>query len=67
MTVLRLNLLDHIMMTVISADTLAFLVETEQLFLAENQSQLDRLFKIMVDLLDKYNKHNATSFKIEPL
>lgn len=37
------------------------------IFLAENQSQLDRLFKIMVDLLDKYNKHNATSFKIEPL
>ncbi len=36
-------------------------------FMAENQSQLDRLYKIMLDLLDKYNKHNATNYKIEPL
>ncbi len=36
-------------------------------FLAENQSQLDRLYKIMLDLLDKYNKHNATGYKIEKL
>lgn len=39
----------------------------KSVFLAENQSQLDRLYKIMLDLLDKYNKHNATNYKIEPL
>ena len=39
----------------------------KSIFLAENQSQLDRLYKIMLDLLDKYNKHNATNYKIEPL
>ncbi len=39
----------------------------QSVFLAENQSQLDRLYKIMLDLLDKYNKHNATAYKIEPL
>lgn len=37
------------------------------IFMAENQSQLDRLFKITIDTLDKYNKHNETSYKIEPL
>ena len=39
----------------------------QTIYLAENQSQLDRLFKIIVDLLEKYNKHNATSYKIETL
>lgn len=37
------------------------------IFMAENQSQLDRLFKIMVDLLEKYNRHNATNYTIESL
>ncbi|MBP5205210.1 MAG: DEAD/DEAH box helicase, partial [Bacteroidales bacterium] len=36
-------------------------------FLAENQSQLDRLFKIMVDLLGKYNRHNDTQYSIDAL
>ena len=36
-------------------------------FLAENQSQLDRLFKIMVDLLGKYNHHNDTRYSIDAL
>lgn len=39
----------------------------QNIFMAENQSQLDRLFKITIDTLDKYNKHNETSYKIEPL
>ena len=39
----------------------------QSVFMAENQSQLDRLYKIMLDLLDKYNKHNATAYKIELL
>ncbi len=39
----------------------------QSIFLAENQSQLDRLYKIMLDLLDKYNKHNAVNYKIDPL
>ncbi len=39
----------------------------KSLFLAENQSQLDRLFKVMADLLDKYNQHNLTTYKIESL
>lgn len=39
----------------------------QNIFMAENQSQLDRLYKIMLDTLDKYNRHNSTSFKIEPL
>ena len=36
-------------------------------FLSENQSQIDRLFKIMVDLVEKYNRHNETSYNIETL
>lgn len=39
----------------------------QTIYLAENQSQLARLSKIMVDLLGKYNKHNATNFTIEQL
>lgn len=39
----------------------------QSIFLAESQSQLDRLFKIMLDLLEKYNRHNETEYKIEPL
>ena len=39
----------------------------KSIFLAESQSQLDRLFKIMLDMLDKYNRHNDTQYKIEPL
>ena len=39
----------------------------QTVFLAENQSQLDRLFKIMVDLLGKYNRHNDTRYTIEAL
>ena len=30
----------------------------KSIFLAESQSQLDRLFKIMLDMLDKYNPHD---------
>lgn len=37
------------------------------IFLSESQSQLDRLYKIMLDLLNKYNKQNETNYKIEPL
>lgn len=36
-------------------------------FLAENQSQLDRLEKIMSDLVEKYNKHNVASVTVEAL
>lgn len=37
------------------------------IFLSENQSQIDRLFKIMFDLVEKYNRHNETSYNIETL
>jgi len=36
-------------------------------FLSETQSQLDRLYKVMLDILDRYNRHNAAAFKIEQL
>jgi len=39
----------------------------QNIYLSENQSQIDRLFKIMVDLLEKYNRHNETSYELEPL
>lgn len=39
----------------------------QTIYLAENQSQLDRLFKIMLDLLAKYNKQNATNYNIDAL
>lgn len=37
------------------------------IFLSENQSQIDRLFKIMLDLVEKYNHHNGTSYDIDSL
>lgn len=36
-------------------------------FLSESQSQLDRIYKIMLDLLDRYNRQNVASWKIEQL
>ena len=36
-------------------------------FLSETQSQLDRLYKVMIDILDKYNRQNDAAFKIEQL
>ncbi|MCQ2284917.1 MAG: DEAD/DEAH box helicase, partial [Bacteroidales bacterium] len=39
----------------------------QSIFLSESQSQLDRLFKIMLDMLEKFNKQNETNYKIEPL
>ena len=39
----------------------------ENFFLSETQSQLDRLYKVMLDILDKYNRQNETNFKIEQL
>ena len=36
-------------------------------FLSETQSQLDRLYKVMLDLLEKYNRQNEATFKIEQL
>ena len=34
-------------------------------FLSETQSQLDRLYKVMLDILEKYNRQNEAAFKIE--
>ena len=39
----------------------------ENYFVSETQSQLDRLYKVMLDILDKYNRHNETTYKIEQL
>lgn len=39
----------------------------QSVFLSESESQLERIFKIMIDLLDKYNKSNHASYKIEQL
>ena len=36
-------------------------------FLSETQSQLDRLYKVMLDILEKYNRQNEAAFKIEQL
>ncbi|MBR4637734.1 MAG: transcription-repair coupling factor, partial [Bacteroidales bacterium] len=36
-------------------------------FLSETQSQLDRLYKVMLDILEKYNRQNDAAFKIEQL
>ena len=36
-------------------------------FLSETQSQLDRLYKVMLDILGKYNRQNEAAFKIEQL
>ncbi len=36
-------------------------------FLSETQSQLDRLYKVMIDILDKYNRQNDRRIKIEQL
>ena len=36
-------------------------------FVSETQSQLDRLFKVMLDILDKYNRHNGTRYSINQL
>ena len=36
-------------------------------FLSETQSQLDRLYKVMLDILEKYNRQNEARFKIEQL
>ena len=36
-------------------------------FLSETQSQLDRLYKVMLDILDKYNRQNDAAYKIERL
>ena len=36
-------------------------------FLSETQSQLDRLYKVMLDILGKYNRQNDAAFKIEQL
>lgn len=36
-------------------------------FLSETQSQLDRLYKVMLDILGKYNVHNERNIKIEQL
>ncbi|MBO4504167.1 MAG: transcription-repair coupling factor [Bacteroidales bacterium] len=37
------------------------------LFLSENQSQLERMEKVMVDLVGKYNRHNEASLTLEQL
>ena len=39
----------------------------ENFFLSETQSQLDRLYRVMLDILDKYNRQNEANFKIEKL
>lgn len=39
----------------------------QNLFMAENQSQLDRFYKVMLDLLNKYNKQNQTAYAPEQL
>ena len=39
----------------------------QNFFLSETQSQLDRLYKVMLDILDKYNRQNDAAFKIEQL
>ena len=36
-------------------------------FLSETQSQLDRLYKVMLDILGKYNRQNDAAYKIEQL
>ena len=37
------------------------------LFLSENQSQLERMEKVMIDLVGKYNRHNEASLTLEQL
>ena len=39
----------------------------ENFFLSETQSQLDRLYKVILDILDKYNRQNEANYKIEQL
>ncbi len=39
----------------------------ENYFISEAQSQLDRLYKVMLDILSKYNQHNEANYKIDKL
>ena len=39
----------------------------ESVFLSESASQLERLQRIMEDLLEKYNRHNATEYDLRHL
>lgn len=39
----------------------------DNFFLSEAQSQLDRIYEVMLDTLTKYNRHNDSNYKIEQL